>query len=101
MDKMKIRVEHPYIGMKEGVCSGSAAVKGTRIPVWSIIGYYKILSYSIEEILEQLPELTPAQLYDAFSFYYDHREEIEKEIELNREENLKTASNWQSVKETS
>jgi len=101
MDKMKIRVKHPYIGMKEGVCRGSAVVKGTRIPVWAIIGYYKILNYSIEGILKQLPELTPAQLYDAFSFYYDHREEIEKELELNREENLKTASNWRSVKEAS
>jgi len=36
-----------------------------------------------------LPELTPAQVYDAFSFYYDHQEEIEKELELNREENWK------------
>ncbi len=37
---------------------------------------YKLLNYSIEEILKQLPALTPAQVYDAFSFYYDHQEEI-------------------------
>ena len=86
---MKVRIDHPYIGMTEGVCSESAVVKGTRIPVWAIIGYYKILDYSLEEILRQLPELTPAQLYDAFSFYYDHQEEIEKELELNSEENWK------------
>jgi uncharacterized protein (DUF433 family) len=86
---MKVRIDHPYIGMTEGVCRESAVVKGTRIPVWAIIGYHKILDYSIEEILKQLPELTPAQLYDAFSFYYDHQEEIEKELELNSEENWK------------
>jgi len=47
------------------------------------------LDYSIVEILKQLPELTPAQLYEAFSFFYDHQEEIEKELELNSEENWK------------
>jgi len=96
--QMKNQVVHPYIDVKEGVCGGSSVVKGTRIPVWAIIGYYKLLNYSIEEILKQLSELTPAQVYDAFSFYYDHQEEIEKELELNREENcLKTASNWKSI----
>ena len=89
---MKIQVEHPYIGVKEGVCGGTPVVKGTRIPVWAIVGYYKILNYSVEEILKQLPELTPAQVYDAFSFYYDHQEEIEKELELNSEENWKNGN---------
>jgi hypothetical protein len=38
-----------------------------------------------QRYLKQLPELTPAQLYDAFSFFYDHQEEIENELELNQE----------------
>ncbi|MBC8522225.1 MAG: DUF433 domain-containing protein [Candidatus Syntrophoarchaeum sp.] len=81
---MKNQVVHPYINVKEGVCGGTPVVKGTRIPVWAIIGYYKILNYAIEEIVKQLPELTPAQVYDAFSFYYDHQEEIDKELELKK-----------------
>ena len=56
---------------------------------------YKLLNYSIEEILKQLPALTPAQVYNAFSFYYDHQEEIEKELKLNREEN------WWSIENAS
>jgi len=83
---MQIKVEHPYIVIEEGVCGGSPLVKGTRIPVWAIIGYYKRLNYSIEEILRQLPGLSPAQVYDAFSFYYDHQDDIEREIELNTDE---------------
>lgn len=83
---MKVRVEHPYITVNEGVCGGSPVVKGTRTPVWAIIGYYKNLNYSIEDILKQLPHLTPAQVYDAFSFYYDHQKEIDKELELNTNE---------------
>ena len=83
---MKIRVKHPYIVIEEGVCGGSPIIKGTRIPVWAIVGYYKKLNYSVEEILEQLPMLSPAQVHDALSFYYDHKEEIDRELELNADE---------------
>lgn len=43
--------------------------------------------FYIDEKFKQLPELTPAQLYDAFSFYYDPQDEIEQELELNSEVN--------------
>ena len=41
--------------MEEGICGGSPIIKSTRIPVWAIVGYYKKLNYSVEEILEQMP----------------------------------------------
>jgi len=83
---MKIQVEHPYITVEQGICGGNPIIKGTRIPVWAIIGYHKDLNYTIEEILKELPILTPAQVYDALSFYYDHREEIDRELESNSDE---------------
>ena len=83
---MEVKVHHPYIKIEEGVCGGSPIIKGTRIPVWAIIGYHKSLRYSIKDILKQLPELSPAQVYDAFSFYYDHQNEVEKELEINANE---------------
>ncbi len=82
---MKVNVRHPYIASKRGVCGGSPIIKGTRIPVWAIVGYYKDLQYSVEEIAAQL-RITPAQIHDALSFYYDHQEEIDRELELNRDE---------------
>ena len=33
-----------------------------------------------EEFVEQYPHLTLAQVYDALSFYYDHRPEIERDL---------------------
>jgi len=51
---MKNQMVHPYIDVKEGVCGENPVVKGTRIPVWAIIDYYKLLNYSIEEIIKQL-----------------------------------------------
>ena len=35
---------------------------------------------SIEEILEGYPSITPAQLFDALSYYFDNKEEIDKEL---------------------
>jgi len=35
---------------------------------------------SIEEILEGYPSLTPAQLFDALSYYFGHKEEIDLQL---------------------
>ena len=51
----------------------------TRIPVQTIVGYYK-LGMSVEEILAGLPHLTAAQVFDALSYYHDHQAEIEADI---------------------
>jgi len=76
---------HPYITRKKGVCGGRSIIVGTRIPVWSIMKWYKI-GMSVEEILKGFPHLTPAQVYDAFSYYYDNQREIEKDIAENEED---------------
>jgi len=39
---------------------------------------------SPEEIARNLPHLRLAQIFDVLGYYDDHREEIEKYIELNR-----------------
>ena len=76
---------HPYITRKKGVCGGRSIIEGTRFPVWSIIRWYK-LGMSIEDILREFPQLTPSQVHDAFSYYYDNQEEIEKDITENEDE---------------
>jgi len=77
--------KHPYINRRQGVCGGRSIISGTRIPVWSIIKWYK-LGMSLEEIIREFPQLTPAQIHDAFSYYYDNQEEIEKDIADNEDE---------------
>ena len=76
-----------YITRVPGVCGGRPIIKGTRTPVKAIIGYYK-LGLSVEEILEGLPHLTPAQIHEALSYYYDHQAEVEQDIEGSRVERL-------------
>jgi len=76
---------HPYISLKKGICGGRSVVEGTRIPVWSIIKWYK-LGMSLEEIMREFPQLNPAQVHDVFSYYYDNQEEIERDILENENE---------------
>jgi hypothetical protein len=37
------------------------------------------LENSPDEILAAYPDLTLSQIYDALSYYYDHKEEMDKE----------------------
>ena len=82
---------HPYVTNKKGVCGGRSVVRGTRIPVWSLIQWYK-QGMTIEDIMREFPQLKPAQVHDAFSYYYDNRKEIEKDITENETEPHAVAS---------
>jgi len=55
-------------------------IKGTRFPVSSVaIHYHRGLT--AEDILRDFPQLTPTQVYGALAYYFDHREEIDADIE--------------------
>jgi len=82
-----VTTEYRYITRVPGVCGGRPIIKGTRTPVKTIVGYYK-MGLSVEEIIEGLPHLTPAQVYEALSYYHDHQLEIEQDIEESRVERL-------------
>ncbi|MCI0586880.1 MAG: DUF433 domain-containing protein [Planctomycetes bacterium] len=57
-------------------------VRGTRVHVRAIVGYWK-QGLSVEGILDALPHLSPSQVLDALSYYHDHRADIEREIREN------------------
>jgi uncharacterized protein (DUF433 family) len=82
-----VRTDYRHITRVPGVCGGRPIIKGTRTPVKSLVGYYK-MGLGVEEILEGLPHLTPAQIYEALSYYHDHQAEIEQDIEASQVERL-------------
>lgn len=84
-----MKTKHPHIVRKEGVQGGSPTIEGTRIPVTTIVIWYK-QGKEVDEILELYPHLTPAQVHDALSYYYDHQEEMEEELAL-----LQNETQWQ------
>lgn len=75
--------EHPHIYSSPEMHNGRPTIRGTGILVQTIVGCIRV-GYSIEEILEGYP-LTRAQVHDALSYYYDHKEEVDRYIQENEE----------------
>ena len=81
------KTTYRYITSAPDISEGRPIIEGTRILVKAIVGYYK-MGLSVEEILEGLPQLTPAQVYEALSYYHDHKVDIEQDIEHSKVERL-------------
>jgi type III restriction enzyme len=64
------------------VCGGDARIRKTRITVWSLIER-RNLGLSDAEILRDLPDLKQGDLDAAWSYYEQHREEINQAIREN------------------
>jgi uncharacterized protein (DUF433 family) len=75
--------EHPHIARVNTILSGEPIIKGTRTPVRAVAEHWKF-GETPEEIAARLPHLHLGQIFDALSYYDDHRDEIEHYIALNR-----------------
>lgn len=82
---MVVKLRHPYVEKRPGVCGGRAIIVGTRIPVWLIFKRYRG-GGSLEEIQHAYSHLTPSQILDAIAYAFDRIEEIKRDIEENSEE---------------
>lgn len=75
--------DHPYIENVPSILSGEPIIKNTRTPVRAIVERWRF-GEAPEDTIRNLPHLRLAQVFDALGYYDDHREEIERYIELNR-----------------
>jgi len=75
--------EHPYIESVPTILHGEPVIRNTRTPVRAVVERWKF-GETPEEIARNLPHLRLAHIFDALSYYDDHREEIENYIEANR-----------------
>lgn len=76
--------KHLYIERKKGVCGGEPVIVGTRISV-SLIVELERAGHSVDEIVVMYPHITHSKVYDALSYYYDHKDEIDIIIDENKE----------------
>lgn len=74
-------VAYRYITRKEK--SGEPIIKGTRTSVRAIVENWR-MGLSPEDIVRGLPHLTLAEIFEAMSYYYDNKAEIDEYIERNR-----------------
>ena len=83
------KLTHPHITADPKICGGSSIIAGTRFPVRSVVIYVLRHGLTPEELVSKFPGLTLAQIHDALAYYYDNREEIERDISENTEEEVR------------
>jgi uncharacterized protein (DUF433 family) len=71
-----VRTEHPHVVRVDGVAGGQPVIAGSRISV-SFVARLLRAGADPSEIIAMYPHLAPAAVYDAISYYLDHREEID------------------------
>jgi uncharacterized protein (DUF433 family) len=84
--------KHPHIGIVNAAGGKTAVVSGSKFPVRSVVNYVLKQGLSPEELVREFDYLTLAQVHDALSYYYDHREEIERELAENTERVQRSAA---------
>ena len=84
--RQQLAPRHAYVEVVQKIAGPQAVIKDTRVPVSVIVGYVR-MGETPESLVENiLPHLSLAQVYDALSYYHDHRDEIEQEMRENTEE---------------
>ena len=73
-------VKHPYIVRQQNICRGKPTIKGTRIKVSQIVTEFERLGWTADQIVDAHPHLTLTQVHAALAYYYDHADEINREL---------------------
>lgn len=76
----------PNIEIVEGAGGRSAVIRGTRVYVYILVGYFLVGETPETLTTEVIPHVTLSQVYEAMRYYFVHRAEIDKEREENTEE---------------
>jgi len=80
---MSVATEHAHVVTDPMILDGEPIIRGTRTPVRAVVENWR-MGVAPEEIPTHLPHLSLAQVFDALSYYSDHREQIDSYIERNR-----------------
>jgi uncharacterized protein (DUF433 family) len=74
-----------HIELTPGVAGGKARIAGRRITVQNIVVWHERLGQSVDEIAAE-HDLSHADIHAALTYYFDHRDlvnaEIERDVEL-------------------
>ena len=74
-------LQTPSIVRTPGICGGKPRIDGHRIKVEHIAVCHERMGMSPDEIVNSHPTITLAQVHAALAYYYDHKVDIDAEIE--------------------
>jgi uncharacterized protein (DUF433 family) len=76
---------YQYIERIPGVVGGEPVIRGTRIPVRTVILYYRVYG-DLDQVNAAYPHVTRDALEDALAYYASHQDEIDRYIAENDDE---------------
>ena len=85
MAKAVGKIDHYYVIHDPKIQGGEPIIRGTRFPVRSVVFYVIKEGMLPEELTREFPQLSLSSIYDALSYYYDNKEEIENLLENQKE----------------
>ncbi len=78
-------MKEPKIVRTKDTCFGKPRIEGTRIKVSHITVEFEHMGMSPDQIVQAHPHLNLAQVHAALAYYYQHTEDIKKEIKEDNE----------------
>jgi len=69
-----------HIDSRPDKCGGKPCVAGTRIRVQDIYVWHELQNKSSDEIVSDFPKLTLASVHADLAYFFDHQEEIRREM---------------------
>src|SRR4051812_43148877 len=75
-----VDVIREHIEIVEGAGGPKPRIKGSRIRVVDVAIWSEKLGMSPDEIVQEYPQLTLADVHAALAYYWDHRAEIEQRL---------------------
>jgi uncharacterized protein (DUF433 family) len=64
-----------------GVRGGKPRIAGHRITVADVAIWYERMGMSPDEIVSEYPTITLSDVHVALAYYFDHRDEVDREIQ--------------------
>ena len=81
---MAIKTLDEHIEITSGISGGKPRIAGHRITVQNIVIWHERMGWSVDEIAAEY-DLTLADIYAALAYYFDHRQQIDQDIEESKE----------------
>ena len=75
-----VDVIREHIEVIEGPGGPKARIAGHRIRVEDVVIWHEKLGMTADEIVNQYPTISHADVYAALAYYWDHRDQIERAI---------------------
>ncbi len=69
-----------HIEITPNKCGGKPCIAGTRIRVWDVYVLHERLGRTPDEILNEYPDISLADVHAALAYYFDHQAEIDQQM---------------------